>query len=60
MKIYELTTFILFVSIMVRGVETSAHDKQWLSYEPAVVELEGKLIVELKYGPPELREEPEN
>jgi hypothetical protein len=31
---------------------------RWLSYEPTVVELEGNLTVEIKYGPPNYGENP--
>jgi hypothetical protein len=31
----------------------------WLEYEPAVVELEGKLIIKTFFGPPNFGEEPE-
>lgn len=58
MKFCKLTIITLFVLILVRGFETDAQDKHWLSYEPAVVELEGKLIVEWKYGPPNYGEQP--
>lgn len=33
-------------------------DKEWLSYEPAVVELRGKLITKWYYGPPNYGEDP--
>lgn len=31
----------------------------WLDYEPAVVELEGRLIIKTYYGPPNFGEDPE-
>lgn len=33
-------------------------DKEWLSYEPVVVELRGKLITKWYYGPPNYGEDP--
>ena len=33
-------------------------DTGWLSYEPAVVELRGKLITKMYYGPPNYGEDP--
>jgi hypothetical protein len=33
-------------------------NKDWLSYEPAVVELRGKLITRMYYGPPNYGENP--
>jgi len=33
-------------------------NKEWLSYEPAVVELKGKLTTKMYYGPPNYGEEP--
>jgi hypothetical protein len=33
-------------------------DQGWLSYEPAVVELRGKLITKMYYGPPNFGEHP--
>lgn len=58
MKLYKLTLIALFVLILIRGFETAAQDKHWVSYEPALVELEGKLTVALKYGPPNYGERP--
>jgi hypothetical protein len=57
MKIHKLS-IILFILIRVGGFATTAQENRWLSYEPAVVELEGKLIVESKYGPPNYGENP--
>jgi hypothetical protein len=57
MKIHKLS-IILFILIRVGGFATTAQENRWLSYEPAVVELEGQLIVESKYGPPNYGENP--
>jgi hypothetical protein len=57
-KTYQSTIVLLFVLLMVRGVESSAPDKHWLAYGPEVVELEGTLIIEQKYGPPNYGENP--
>ena len=58
MKLYKLATITLLVLILVPASKTAAQDKHWLSYDPAVVSLEGKLIVEWKYGPPNYGENP--
>lgn len=58
MKLYKLTTITLLVLTLVRGFETAAQDKHWLSYEPEVIELEGRVIVEWKFGPPNHGENP--
>lgn len=58
MTIHKLATMALLVLILACGFETSAQDKQWLSYEPAIVELEGRLAIEWKYGPPNFGENP--
>ena len=34
-------------------------NKEWLSYEPTVVELKGKLIIKTFFGPPNFGENPE-
>ncbi len=40
------------------GVYAGAQESKWLAYEPAVVQLEGKLVLEAKYGPPGYGENP--
>jgi hypothetical protein len=56
--LYKLTTITLFVLTLVSASKTVAQDKHWLSYDPAVVALEGRLTVEWKYGPPNYGENP--
>ena len=51
-----IARFLVVVSWL--GVNTNRQDIKWLSYEPTVVELEGKLTVEMKYGPPNYGENP--
>jgi hypothetical protein len=58
MKPYRPATIALFVLILIAASRAAAQDKHGLSYEPAVVSLEGKLIVESKYGPPNYGENP--
>jgi hypothetical protein len=58
MRIYKMTIIVLLILTPARCFETSAQKKQWLSYEPAIVELEGKLTIEWKYGPPNFGENP--
>ncbi len=55
---HKLTIIILVVLAAVSLFETRAQDKRWLSYEPATVELQGRLIVQWKYGPPNFGEQP--
>lgn len=58
MKLYKLTTIVLFVLILVAGFETSAQDNQWVYYGPTVVQLKGRLVGERRYGPPGFGENP--
>jgi len=58
MKTHRLARIALLVLILTPCLETSAQDKRWLSYEPAIVDLEGKLTVEEKFGPPNFGENP--
>jgi hypothetical protein len=55
---YKLTMMTLVVFCAISQLTTVAQEKQWLSYEPASVELEGRLIVQTKYGPPNFGENP--
>src|SRR5260370_35171792 len=58
MKTYRLIMLSALVLILVRGLETSAQDNQWVSYGPTVVQLKGRLVVERRYGPPGFGENP--
>jgi hypothetical protein len=58
MKLYELMTIAVFGLLLVSASKTAAQDKLWLSYEPAVVALEGRLTVVWKCGPPNYGENP--
>jgi len=44
--------------IAVAHIAISAQERQWLSYEPATVELEGRVVIRSKYGPPNYGENP--
>ncbi len=55
---YKLTMMTLAVFCAITQLTTVAQEKQWLSYEPAAVELEGRLIIQTKYGPPNFGENP--
>jgi uncharacterized protein DUF4431 len=55
---YKLTIIILVVLAATNCLQVRAQEKQWLSYEPATVELQGRLIVQWKYGPPNFGEQP--
>ncbi|HEX7334337.1 MAG TPA: DUF4431 domain-containing protein [Pyrinomonadaceae bacterium] len=58
MKHFKLIT-LLFVLFLLSGLEVAAQQKnRWLPYEPATVELEGRLTVQSKYGPPNYGENP--
>lgn len=55
---YKLTLITLAVFCAMSQLTTVAQEKEWLSYEPESVELEGRLIVETKFGPPNFGENP--
>jgi hypothetical protein len=54
---HTLTTLIPTLLVVFACV-ASAQGQTFLSYEPEVVELDGQLIVESKYGPPNFGEQP--
>lgn len=54
----QIKTVTLFGLILVAASTAAAQSNDWLSYEPAVVELKGKLVMEWKYGPPNFGENP--
>ena len=60
MKLLRLTTTVLLVLMLTRGFETAGQDKHWLPYEPAIIELRGRVIVERRYGPPNYGENPKS
>ncbi len=53
-----ITILTLSGLVAVAHIAISAQDRQWLSYEPATVELEGRLVIRSKYGPPNYGEQP--
>jgi hypothetical protein len=55
-RVLWIFTALNIVSALLAQAPTKGED--WLSYEPAVVELRGKLIVVSKYGPPGFGENP--
>lgn len=58
MKHFKVTT-VLFALFLLGGLEVTAQQKnRWLPYEPATVELQGRLTVQSKYGPPNYGENP--
>ena len=62
MRFLKLTSIILFVFVVVRGTcetTTLTQEKEWLSYQPAVVELRGTLTLKTYYGPPNYGENPD-
>jgi hypothetical protein len=54
----KIKTVTLFGLILVAASTAAAQNNDWLSYEPAVVELKGTLVMEWKYGPPNFGENP--
>src|SRR5688572_33007249 len=54
---HTLTTLILTLLVAFACVGP-AHAQRFLSYEPEVVELDGQLVVQWKYGPPNFGEQP--
>lgn len=48
-----------FVLILTCGFAETAQEKDWLSYQPKVVELKGTLSVKTYYGPPNYGENPD-
>jgi Domain of unknown function (DUF4431) len=59
MRFFKLTLITFLVLILARSFAQTAQEKDWLSYEPAVVELKGTLSVKLYYGPPNYGENPD-
>jgi hypothetical protein len=51
-----LIVFLVFTTT--RGFGETAQKKEWLSYQPTVVELKGRLSVKTYYGPPNYGENP--
>jgi hypothetical protein len=54
--------FVLVLALILLGMPNTARSGnapgRWLSFEPAVVELEGVVKIEFKYGPPNFGENP--
>ena len=62
MRVCKLISIIFFVFIATCGFGETAQkteQKQWLSYQPAVVELKGTLRIKTYYGPPNYGENPD-
>lgn len=55
---YPSSLIVLLFLIWATNVPTSAQNKRYLSYEPVVVELEGRLIFQEKFGGPNYGEQP--
>ena len=54
---HTLTTLILTLLVAL-ACAGPTHAQRFLSYEPEVVELDGQLVVQSKYGPPNYGEQP--
>jgi hypothetical protein len=60
MRVCKLTLIAFFVFVVTGGfAETPQKKREWLSYQPTVVELKGTLSVKTYYGPPNYGENPE-
>lgn len=52
------TLILISLTVTICYLEAFAQGKQWLSYEPATVELEGRLVIQNEWGPPNFGEQP--
>ncbi len=59
MRFFRLLMVAALLLTSYAGTQTARREKDWLSYEPAVVQLEGKLTIVMYYGPPNYGENPE-
>ena len=58
MRLYKPAMLALFLLILVPGSGSEAQDRRWLRFGPATVELEGRLKIVWRYGPPNYGENP--
>lgn len=49
---------ILILTVLAAVAHPTAQAQCWLSYEPETVELDGRLVLQAKYGPPNYGEQP--
>lgn len=49
---------LITLTVAICSFQASAQGKRWLSYEPAIVELEGRLVIQNEWGPPNFGEQP--
>ncbi len=54
---HVLTILVLTILVAV-ATPTSTQAQRWVSYEPQTVELDGRLVIQSKYGPPNYGEQP--
>jgi hypothetical protein len=59
MRVCKLILITFFVLIVTRGFAETAQVKDWVSYQPKVVEFNGTLSVKTYYGPPNYGENPD-
>ena len=52
------TLTIAIAALLVAIAHPAAAQQRWLSYEPEVMELDGRLVIESKFGPPNFGEQP--
>lgn len=58
MIMHKVPLTLLSAVIFLLAFEARSQSNRWLSYDPAVVELEGRLTVQRRYGPPNFGEQP--
>lgn len=51
-------TLFLFTVLVAALHATPTQAQRWLSYEPETVELDGRLVIQARYGPPNYGEQP--
>jgi hypothetical protein len=59
MRICKLTLITFFAFVVTGGFAQTSQEKEWVSYQPTVVELTGTLSVKTYYGPPNYGENPD-
>ena len=52
------TLTIVIATLLLAVAPPAAAQQRWLSYEPEVMELDGRLVIESKFGPPNFGEQP--
>lgn len=58
MTMKHVLTILLLTVLVAVAPPTATQAQRWLSYEPQTVELDGRLVIQSKFGPPNYGEEP--